>query len=63
MSAEALRAGAVVVAGLGPGGVTCLEVLRSAPPLALRFAAGSLWMVGTAAGPLPGDRLALRIRV
>jgi urease accessory protein len=59
----ALCAGAGVVAGLGPGGSTRLEEVRSSPPLALRFAAGSLWMVGTAAGPLAGDRLALRIEV
>lgn len=63
MRAGALRAGAAVVARLGPDGVTRLEVLRSSPPLGLRQAAGSLWMVGTAAGPLPGDRVTLRIDV
>lgn len=63
MNPGALCAGAGVVAGLGPGGSTRLEEVRSSPPLALRFAAGSLWMVGTAAGPLAGDRLALRIKV
>ncbi len=63
MNPGSLWAEAGVVAGLAPGGGTRLEELRSSPPLALRLAAGSLWMVGTAAGPLPGDRLALRIRV
>ncbi len=63
MSRGALCAGARVVAGPGPAGATRLEVLRSSPPLALRPAAGLLWMVGTAAGPLPGDRVSLRIEV
>lgn len=53
----------MVVARLGPGGATCLEELRSSAPLALRQAAGALWMVGTAAGPLPGDRVTLSIDV
>lgn len=63
MTAGTLSAGATVVARLGPGGDTRLEELRCAPPLALRRAAGSLWMVGTAAGPLPGDRVTLRVDV
>lgn len=63
LSSGRLHAAARVVAGLEPGGATRLEVLRSSPPLALRPAAGSLWMVGTAAGPLPGDRLALHVTV
>lgn len=63
MTPCALRAGARVVARSGPGGRTCFEELRSCPPLALRPAAGSLWMVGTAAGPLPGDRVALHVEV
>ncbi len=63
MTPGALRAGAKVVARLGPGGDTRLEELRSSAPLALRRGAGALWMVGTAAGPLPGDRVSLSIDV
>lgn len=63
VNAAGLCSSARVVAAPGPGGGTRLEGLRSSPPLALRPAAGSLWMVGTAAGPLAGDRLALRIEV
>ena len=59
-----MRASAAVVAerprGFGP---TRLTRLRSSPPLALRAAAGSVWLVGTAAGPLGGDRLQLRVEV
>ncbi len=63
MTTGAMCAGARVVACPGPGGGTRLEEVRSCPPLGLRPAAGSLWMVGTAAGPLPGDRVVLRIEV
>lgn len=63
MSTGALRARAAVIASRAPGGDTRLRELRSSPPLALRRAAGSVWMVGTAAGPLPGDRVVLHIEV
>ncbi len=63
MTTAALTASARVVARLGPAGVTHLAELRSAPPLSLRRAAGALWMVGSAAGPLPGDRVALSVGV
>lgn len=63
MSTGALCALSRIVARRGPGGATRLEALRCSPPLALRPAAGSVWMVGTAAGPLPGDRLGLHIDV
>ena len=63
MTATALCARAAVVASRAPGGGTRLQELRSSPPLALRPAAGSVWMVGTAAGPLPGDRVELHIEV
>lgn len=59
----ALRAHAVVVAERGPDGRTRLCELRSSPPLALRQAGGAVWMVGTAAGPLAGDHLRLRVAV
>lgn len=45
------------------GGYTLLRCLRSSPPLALRAAAGSVWLVGSAAGPLAGDRLRLVVSV
>lgn len=63
MSTGALCARAAVIASRAPGGGTRLQELRSSPPLALRPAAGSVWMVGTAAGPLPGDRVELDIEV
>ena len=63
MTTTALCARAAVVASRAPGGGTRLQELRSSPPLALRPAAGSVWMVGTAAGPLPGDRVELHIEV
>lgn len=63
MTSGSLRARASVVAHLGPGGGTHFRELRSAPPLSLRRAAGSVWMVGTAAGPLPGDRVSLGVEV
>jgi urease accessory protein len=55
------RATAVVEAD-GSGG-TRLAVLRSAAPLILRPAAGALWLVGGAGGPLGGDDLELDISV
>ncbi|MGE3619142.1 MAG: urease accessory protein UreD [Acidimicrobiia bacterium] len=45
------------------GGRTVVRTLRSAPPLTLRWAQGAVHLVGTAAGPLGGDDLLLRIAV
>ncbi|MDP9452947.1 MAG: urease accessory protein UreD [Actinomycetota bacterium] len=63
MRGAGLYATAAVRALQGRGGRTVLSELRSAPPLSLRPAAGSLWMVGTAAGPLAGDRVELELDV
>lgn len=59
----AFRAHAAVTATRRAHGAMCLEELRSSPPLALRWAGGAVWMVGTAGGPLAGDRLALHLQV
>lgn len=58
-----LEAAATVRARRGDDGRTFLDELRSAPPLSLRHAGGSLWLVGTAAGPLAGDHVQLGIAV
>jgi urease accessory protein len=58
-----LQAAASVRARRGDDGRTFLDELRSAPPLSLRHAGGSLWLVGTAAGPLAGDRVHLNVDV
>lgn len=59
-----MRADAAVVAERATeGGGTRLTRVRSAPPLGVRAAAGSVWLVGTAAGPLAGDRVRLRVEV
>ncbi len=64
MVATGLRSDASIVAERASGGSgTRLRRLSSSPPLALRAAAGSVWLVGTAAGPLGGDRLRLRVEV
>lgn len=63
MSTSALRAAAGVRVTAGAGGVTRWERLRSAPPLALRTGAGVLWLVGSSAGPLPGDEVSLELDV
>jgi urease accessory protein len=53
-----------VVAVAGPGGRTVLPVLRSAGALAARpTGPGCVHLVGTAAGPLDGDRTELRLTV
>ncbi|GAA2458751.1 hypothetical protein GCM10010191_93480 [Actinomadura vinacea] len=54
---------AAVTAELGPAGRTRLTRLRSDGPLALRAAAGALYLVGAAAGPLGGDDLELEVTV
>jgi urease accessory protein len=58
-----LNARASVVAEAGPGGNTRLSSLRSEAPLALRPTSAGLYLVGTAAGPVGGDRLELDIDV
>lgn len=63
MTASALRAAAGVRVSAGAGGVVRWECLRSAPPLALRTGAGVLWLVGSSAGPLPGDEVSLELDV
>lgn len=45
------------------GGRTRLTVLRSEPPLSLRPSGEEVYLVGSAAGPLGGDRLRLTIDV
>lgn len=53
-----------VVARAGAGGRTVLPVLRASGALAARATgAGTVHLVGTAAGPLGGDTVTLRIRV
>lgn len=58
-----MRARARVVAEADGRGGTRLAVLRSEAPLVLRSAAGALYLVGGAGGPLGGDDLALDIEV
>jgi urease accessory protein len=53
-----MRARAAVVATR-----TGLPRMRSEAPLTLRHAAGALWLVGSAAGPLGGDDLCLDLEV
>lgn len=60
-----MRASAAVVAEMDPagGGKPRLVELRSAPPLTLRWADGSLYIVGGAFAPLGGDELELDVHV
>lgn len=51
------------VIGPGPSGRPVLHRLRASPPLGVRLAAGDLYLLGTAAGPLGGDRLRLELVV
>jgi urease accessory protein len=46
-----------------PDGGVRFPVLRSEPPLSARVAAGELWLVGTAAGPLGRDRVEVSVEV
>ena len=57
-----MRAAARVVAERRGGRSRC-TTLRSSPPLTLRATAGGLHLVGTAAGPVGGDELALEVTV
>jgi urease accessory protein len=59
----ALRASAVIAAEADGAGGTRLSVLRGDGPLAPRPAAGAVYLVGAAAGPLGGDELSLRCTV
>jgi len=52
----------IVAEADGEGG-TRLACLQSSPPVALRPAGGDVWMVGTAGGPLGGDRLHVHLEV
>lgn len=53
-----------IVARAGPGGRTVVPVLRASGALAARLTgAGTVHLVGTAAGPLGGDTVTLAIRV
>ena len=53
-----------VVARCGPGGRTVLPVVRGGGALAARVTgAGVVHLVGTAAGPLGGDTVLVRVRV
>jgi urease accessory protein len=54
---------AAIEAVAGPDGVTRLPVLASQVPLVLRRTPDAVYLVGGAAGPIGGDRLALRITV
>jgi urease accessory protein len=58
-----LTARAAVATQPGPDGGTRITVLRSDGPLALRSTAGSVYLVGAAAGPVGGDDLDLEIDV
>jgi urease accessory protein len=44
-------------------GRTAFPVLRSQPPLTARLAGDAVWLVGTAAGPLGGDRVEVDLGV
>ncbi len=59
-----MRTAVEIVARAGPGGRTVLPVLRASGALAVRLTgAGTVHLVGTAAGPLGGDTITLAIRV
>ena len=62
-AAGRVRARARVVAEADGRGGTRLAELRSEAPLVLRSAAGALYLVGGAGGPLGGDDLALEVQV
>lgn len=59
-----MRTEVEIVARAGPGGRTVLPVLRAAGALAARATGGrTVHLVGTAAGPLGGDTVTLRVTV
>lgn len=59
---SALRSRAAIVAEHGNRG-TRLTTLRSDPPVALRPAAGAVYMAASGAGPLGGDQIHLEVTV
>lgn len=59
---SALRSRAVIVAEHGDRG-TRLTTLRSDPPVALRPAAGAVYLAASGAGPLGGDQVHLEVTV
>lgn len=62
MSSSAVRASCDVVAEVRHGSTRC-TTMRSSPPLTFRSTPDALYLVGSAAGPLGGDELQLRVRV
>jgi urease accessory protein len=59
-----VRTSVEITARAGPGGRTVVPVLRASGALAARLTgAGTVHLVGTAAGPLGGDTITLAIRV
>lgn len=58
-----MNARASVVAEAGAPGTTRLTTLRSEAPMALRATPSALYLVGTAASPVGGDRVVLDIDV
>jgi urease accessory protein len=59
-----VRTSVEIVARAGPGGRTVVPVLRASGALAARLTgAGTVHLVGTAAGPLGGDTVTVAIRV
>lgn len=52
-----------IVAEADGAGGTRLACLRSSPPVALRAAGGAVYLVGTAGGPLGGDRVHVELEV
>jgi urease accessory protein len=58
-----LNARASVVAEAGAPGTTRLTTLRSEAPMALRATPSAVYLVGTAAGPVGGDRVVLDVAV
>jgi urease accessory protein len=56
-------AAARIVVGSAPGGRLVVRELVTPAPLGARMAGGALYLLGTAAGPLGGDRLRLTLTV
>jgi urease accessory protein len=58
-----MRAAARIVVDAAPDGRVRVRELRTPAPLGARLAGGELYLLGTAAGPLGGDRLHLEVVV
>lgn len=58
-----MDATARIAVAAGPGGRPCVRELVTPAPLGARFADGALHLLGTAAGPLGGDRLRVEVVV